>query len=94
MGPTPGCYGCKCLVRGDKEHEPHNADCRARVIEWFKRQESPNIQAGLASAQLRLEGTSRAFESQDQGSESQAKRPKLNAPPPPGAKVEDAKDEW
>eukprot|EP00959_Pyramimonas_sp_CCMP1952_P100402 2100389-Pyramimonas_sp.AAC.1 len=30
MGPTPGCYGCNCLVRGDKEHKPHNADCRAR----------------------------------------------------------------
>ena len=33
MGPTPGCYGCKALVRGDAAHKPHNAECRQRVIE-------------------------------------------------------------
>mgnify|MGYP005710615717 CR=1 FL=1 len=55
MGPTPGCYGCKALVRGDTSHKPHNAECRQRIIEWLKAQDSQSIQSRLASAQERLE---------------------------------------
>ena len=47
MGPTPGCYGCKAIVRGDKEHNPHNQECRARVLEWLKRQDDPEFMRGL-----------------------------------------------
>ena len=65
MGPTPGCYGCRCIARGDRDHNPHNSECRERVIEWLKRQEDPNIQARLASAQLRTESQSKSQDSGD-----------------------------
>eukprot|EP00959_Pyramimonas_sp_CCMP1952_P283044 5916182-Pyramimonas_sp.AAC.2 len=87
MGPTHGCYGCRCLVRGDKDHKPHNAERRARVIEWLKRQENANIQTRSAAAQQRVE-------SKSQVPESPAKRPRVNEPPPQSAKVDDLKDEW
>ena len=65
MGPTPGCYGCRCIVRGDKDHKPHNLECRERVIEWVKRQDDPNIQARLASAQLRMESQTKSQSASD-----------------------------
>ena len=55
MGPTPGCCGCKAMVRGDAAHKPHNAECRQRVIEWLKGQADHSVQSRLASAQERLE---------------------------------------
>ena len=32
MGPTPGCYGCKAIVRGGAHHKPHNHECRQRAL--------------------------------------------------------------
>ena len=57
MGPTPGCYGCKAMARGDTDRKPRNAECRARVIEWLKRQEGHDVQARLAAAQMRQQAS-------------------------------------
>ena len=57
MGPTPGCYGRKAILRGDVRHEPHSPACRERVLEWLRRQEGANAQARLASAQMRQEAS-------------------------------------
>ena len=59
MGPTPGCYGCKAILRGDVHHEPHNQECRQRVLEWLKRQGDRRVQARLTAAQLRREAKRR-----------------------------------
>ena len=55
MGPTPGCCGRKALVRGDATRKPRGPECRQRIIEWLKKQDDPNVQARLASAQGRQE---------------------------------------
>ena len=28
MGPTPGCYSCKAIVKGDVYHKPDSPECR------------------------------------------------------------------
>ena len=55
MGLTPGCNGCKAIIRGDAQHKSHSPECREHVLEWLKRQEGANIQARLTAAQMRQE---------------------------------------
>ena len=99
MGPTPNCYGCRCLVRGDKDHKPHNEMCRARVLKWLQRQEDPEVQARLAAAQMRLE--SKVERNLDQESQPEVKRAKRDkstihmSPPNQSAQVHDGPaNEW
>ena len=42
MGPTPGCYCCKAIARGDRAHKPRNKECREIFFEWLsiKQEES------------------------------------------------------
>ena len=62
MGATPGCNGCRAIVRGDVDHRPRSQECRERVSTWLKRQDDERIQARLTAAQIRQEAQRREDE--------------------------------
>ena len=81
MGPTSGCYGCKSLVRGDATHKLHSPECRARRIEWLKRQEDQNVQARLAAAQMRQEASRREEKKQEEQEDAKDKKRRKDEEP-------------
>ena len=55
MGPTPGCYGCKAILRGDAHHKPRSPLCRERILKWLQQQDDLRVQERLTAAQMRQE---------------------------------------
>ena len=45
MGATPGCYGCKAILRGDAHHKPRSPLCRERVLKWLREQDDVRVQS-------------------------------------------------
>ena len=91
MGPTPGCYGCKAILRGDAHHKPHFHECRQRVLEWLKRQDDVRVQERLTAAQLRQEaGEEKRRKEESKEEVTRKKRSREGANP---GESEDTKEE-
>ena len=92
MGPTPGRYGCKAVVRGDTANKPRGPERRKVVVEWLGRRGGHDVQDRLAAAQLRKE--SQAQEAPDKrkpiGDDHEEETIKRHK----GARSEDLNDDW
>ena len=66
MGPAPGRCGREAIVGGDATHVPRDAECRQRVIVRLNKRDGHDIQERLASAQVRMEASTRAGDEEEQ----------------------------